>query len=178
MMLVFPEGAWEELLPESALHCQDGQARQIEWSLRSRLYTYHHFQDDTVLEAEWVENAALLDSGWGLEPVRRYSAEARGAFEITTVLKERADIQKLRYPELIFDEKATQENLERLHDLLGTPDHRPKGRGAHLLPPGVAVHLPARAGGVPDGYGGCAGLRPRADGVLRGRTPPPAPAAY
>lgn len=132
MMLVFPEGSWEELLPESALQCQEGHARQIEWNLRSRLYTYRHFQDDTVLEAEWVENAALLDTGWGLEPVRHYSDERRGAFEIETVLKERLDIKKLHYPELIYDEKATKENLERMHDLFGDIlTIRPKGR-AHI----------------------------------------------
>jgi hypothetical protein len=67
MMLVYPEGAWEELLPHSTLQCQDEQARQIEWALRARIYTYRRFQDDTVVEAEWVVPAVVTETGWGLE---------------------------------------------------------------------------------------------------------------
>lgn len=119
MMLVFPEGSWEELLPESVLQCEAGRARQIEHNLRVRLYTWQHFRDDTVMEAEWVENAVIGDTGWGVEPVRRYSSSARGAFEIETVLKEYKDIDKLSYPELVYDEKTSQENLEAVNDLLG-----------------------------------------------------------
>jgi hypothetical protein len=128
MMLVFPEGAWEELLPASALRCREGHARQIEHNLRMRIYTYRHFQDDNVIEAEWVQPAAVMDSGWGLEPERHYSQAARGAFEIGTVIQERADIQKMHFPELLYDEQATCQNLERMHDLFGDIlSVRPKG---------------------------------------------------
>jgi hypothetical protein len=119
MMLVFPEGSWEELLPERLLHCETTRARRIEHNLRMRLYAWRHFQDDTVVEAEWVENAVINDTGWGLDPVRRYSSSTRGAFEIETVLKEYTDIKKLHYPELIYDEKASQENLAAMYDLFG-----------------------------------------------------------
>ncbi len=54
LILVFPEGAWEELLPASDLRCAGEPARSIEWALRSRLYYPAHFQDDTVIEKEWI----------------------------------------------------------------------------------------------------------------------------
>jgi hypothetical protein len=54
MILVFPEGSWRELLPQSELKCEDENARRMEWNLRHRLYYHEHFYDDTVIEKEWV----------------------------------------------------------------------------------------------------------------------------
>jgi len=49
MILVFPEGAWEELLADKDLVCESDEARRIEWQLRSRIYYHEHFQDNTVM---------------------------------------------------------------------------------------------------------------------------------
>ncbi len=119
MMLVFPEGAWSELLPTSTLQCEDEPARAIEWNLRSRLYTFQHFQDDSVIEAEWVVGAPVQTTGWGLEPQTLPSSEERGAFRISPVLNEYSDVQKLRFPDLIYDEQAHQRSLEEMQDLFG-----------------------------------------------------------
>ena len=121
MMLIFPEGSWTELLPktDAVLKCHDAVAREIEWSLRARLYTFRHFRDDTVVEAEWIVNAAVSDTGWGYERLRRHSDTARGSYAIEPFLKERGDIKKLRFPEVVYDEQATRENLGRMQDLFG-----------------------------------------------------------
>jgi len=118
-MLIFPEGAWEELLPESVLACEDPNARQIEWNLLSRLYTYGHFRDDSVIEAEWVVTAPVYDTGWGLEPVKISSPDRRGAFRIEPVLKEYTDLKKMRHPDLIYDEAIHQAQVEEAQDLFG-----------------------------------------------------------
>src|SRR5512141_1415736 len=68
LVLVFPEGAWRELLPGQVLECQDNRARQMEWALRSRIYHHEHFCDDTVIESEWIVPKRITVSGWGLEP--------------------------------------------------------------------------------------------------------------
>ncbi len=129
MMLVFPEGAWGELSTAFTQQCESEAAQRIEWSLWVRLYTARHFDDDTVLEAEWVENAVLSDTGWGLSPVTHLPDAARGAYEIEAVMAEYADIRKLRHPDLIYDEAATRQNLEQAHDLFGDIlTIRPKGR--------------------------------------------------
>jgi hypothetical protein len=119
MLLVFPEGAWEELLPARALACREDRAREIEWQLRSRLYTFEHFQDDTVVEAEWVVGAPVRDSGWGLEPAKIPSPERRGAFRIEPVLREHADFKKMHLPDLIYDREAHEAKLEQAHGLFG-----------------------------------------------------------
>ncbi len=119
MMLIFPEGAWEELILPEDLHCEEKDSREMEWELRHRLYTYQHFHDDTVIEAEWVVGANLADTGWGLEPVRVPSSESRGAYRIEPVLRERADLKKLRYPDLVYDPAGHERRLEEAHELFG-----------------------------------------------------------
>ncbi len=119
MILVFPEGAWQELLPDSALRCEDPQARKMEWRLRNRIYYHEHFQDDTVIEGEWVVNKVIHNSGWGMEGQRIYSDAARGAWRFDPVIKEPADLEKLTFPHITYDEAATQRNLEEAQDLFG-----------------------------------------------------------
>lgn len=119
MMLIFPEGSWEELLPSASLVCWDVAARDIERELRRRVYTFGHFQDDSVIEAEWVVDAALKDTGWGLEPVKVPSSETRGAFRIQPVIRERADLKKLRYPDLLYDRDEHDRRLEQAQALFG-----------------------------------------------------------
>jgi hypothetical protein len=119
MMLIFPEGSWVELLPRSEMQCHNATAREIEWSLRARLYTFRHFQDDTVVEAEWIVNAAVSDTGWGFERLRVHSDTERGSYAIEPFLKDRSDLRKLRMPEVIYDKQTTGETLARMQDLLG-----------------------------------------------------------
>jgi hypothetical protein len=119
MMLVFPEGAWLELGAAHPLQCEGERARQVEWNLWTRLYTFEHFADDTVIQAEWAENAVLSDTGWGLAPVTHLPTSERGAYEIEPVIQEYADIRKLHHPDLVYNEPATSQNLEQVHDLFG-----------------------------------------------------------
>ena len=119
MVLVFPEGAFQELLPPASLACEGEFSRQVEWSLRSRLYTYHHFQDDTVLEAEWVEAPVIGDTGWGVVVQRHPSSEVRGAWAFEPVLRTSQDLRRMHFPELLYDEALSQRNLAQMQDLFG-----------------------------------------------------------
>ena len=52
MVLIFPEGAWREMLPDSELKTTDRWARGLEADLRRRIYYYEHMPwDDNVTEA-------------------------------------------------------------------------------------------------------------------------------
>ena len=125
MMLVFPEGSWEELMPAGRdLRCHEDAARGIEGELRRRIYTFRHFQDDSVIESEWSVHAGpnswtLPTTGWGLEPVKAPSSESRGSFRIVPVLNERADLAKLRYPDINYDAADHERRSQVLHDLFG-----------------------------------------------------------
>ncbi len=119
MMLIFPEGSWGELLPESVLGCEEPAARHMEWDLRHRIYTFEHFRSDNVVDGEWVVHKAIRNTGWGLEPRHRDSPEARGAWAFDPVICEPSDMRKLHFPEIDVDEKATHEALEQAHELFG-----------------------------------------------------------
>lgn len=119
MILVFPEGSWEELLTGDDLVCEGEKARRIEWQLRSRIYYHEHFQDDTVIEEKWVVHKMIHDSGWGLEVKRIPSTTARGAWKFDPVIKEPSDLKKLRFPEIVYDEEATMQKLAQAQDVFG-----------------------------------------------------------
>ena len=119
MMLIFPEGSWQELLPEDRLASTGEQARNIERNLRRRIYTFEHFQDDTVAEREWGVGRHIKSSGWGLESRRVAATAARGAWHFDPVIKVPADLKKLRHPEITVDEKGTAAEVAALQDLFG-----------------------------------------------------------
>ncbi len=124
MMLIFPEGAWVELIPEDKLSCEGDHARTLETGLRQTIYKYDHFKDDTVVEIDWYgptwwDPPFIEDTGWGLEIERHAEPESRGSFGFKPVLQDQTDIKKLRQPEVIYDEKGHLEYIERLGDLFG-----------------------------------------------------------
>jgi len=119
MILVFPEGSWRELFPNSELKCEDGRVRGIEWNLRSRLYYHEHLHDDTVIEKEWVVGKAVSNTGWGLQTRHIPSTAATGAWGFDPVINEPEDLKKLKFPEITYDEVATQQNLEEAQELFG-----------------------------------------------------------
>jgi len=119
MILVFPEGSWVELMPGSALECEDEQARRWERELRRRIYYHEHLHDDTVIEDELVVSKVVRSSGWGLEPRHTHSPEDRGAWGFDPVLQGPDDLAKLRLPEITYDEDATRRNLQQARDLFG-----------------------------------------------------------
>ncbi len=119
MILIFPEGSWEELLTEKDLRCEGQEARRIEWALRSRIYNHEHFLDDMVIEGDWVVRKVIRNSGWGLQGKRIPSPEARGAWMFDPVIKGPSDLEKLRFPEIVYDKEATDQKLAEAQDLFG-----------------------------------------------------------
>ena len=49
LVLVFPEGAWRELLPDTELRCILPRARAIERDLRQRIYHAEVLQDENPI---------------------------------------------------------------------------------------------------------------------------------
>jgi hypothetical protein len=119
MLLVFPEGSWSELLPAECLKCEEETARRWEWELRHRIYTYEHFATDNVVEGEWIVSKAVWNSGWGLEARHHDSPVSRGAWRFDPVITEPDDLKKLRFPEVVYDEKATEQAYAEAHELFG-----------------------------------------------------------
>jgi hypothetical protein len=91
----------------------------MEWSLRSRLYYHEHLHDDTVIENEWVVSKVVSNTGWGLQPRHKPSTTTTGAWGFDPVINQPADLKQLKFPEVNYDEAATQRNFEEAQELLG-----------------------------------------------------------
>ncbi|MGE5550455.1 MAG: hypothetical protein ACM3ZC_07975 [Bacteroidota bacterium] len=119
MVLVFPEGAWRELLPEQALVVTDPFWRKIEWYLRHLVYRWHHLRDDNVIEA--VVRVPLQHSwtGWGFEVRHRVSNDALGSWGFEPSLKEPGEAALMRFPRVLVDEAATRRHLAVVQEVLG-----------------------------------------------------------
>ena len=128
LILIFPEGAWQELLTDRDLACEGEEAREIETALRRRIYYHEHLQDDTVIENEWVVHKVVRNSGWGLDVRRIPSTEKRGAWRFAPVIDGPADLDKLRFPEITYDAEATARELAHAQELFdGVLDVKLKG---------------------------------------------------
>lgn len=144
LLLVYPEGSWREILPETNLVCKDRKAREIEWKLRARIYRYENFHDDMVIEKKWIVHKRIGDSGWGISVDRQNSAtEYIDTWALVTnvggtpriwdktinakteshnfkqVLKTIADLKKLKIPEVFCDSAGTISDLQEADDLFG-----------------------------------------------------------
>ena len=117
MILVFPEGAWRELLPDASLSCQGQRARAIEQGMRMALYEHAHFQQDKPVEAYFPVAKAFTNSGWGLEAQWHFSDDPTGARAFAPVIQDAADLQKIKAPKLTLDEEQTQRRLREAHEL-------------------------------------------------------------
>jgi len=119
MVLIFPEGSWEELLPNSAMRLEDPFWRRQEWYLRYLIYRWEHLYDDNVIDAHVEVSPARGVRGWGLEIRTKPRTTARGASAYDPVLKDPEDFAKMGRPHLFVNHEQNKETYERLHAALG-----------------------------------------------------------
>jgi hypothetical protein len=117
LILVFPEGAWRELLPESECKCTNMSARAKEFDLRARIYAQDNLHDDSVTEALWNVPKVIHNTGWGLEPQHDASPLATGAWAFHPVINQLDDLNKLVFPKINVEEVQTARNLEEAKEL-------------------------------------------------------------
>lgn len=106
MVFVFPDGAWTELLPESALECETPVARAAERELHRRLIRHQYIRDDVPITAEIEVKKAITNTMWGVEPLRERTGE-RGAYRMLPIIEEPSDWKKLSMPVVTPDEKRS-----------------------------------------------------------------------
>lgn len=137
MVLVFPEGAWRELLPQDRMCCEDPLLRDWEWHLKHLIYHHENHHDDFVIEPHFKVPLAVRDSGWGVETRHRPSTDATGAWGFDPVIREPGDLAKLCFPEVVHDEAASARALERAQgifgDILRVRQKGVAGVGFHLM---------------------------------------------
>ena len=119
LVLLFPENAWEEILPEKLMRVQDPFWKNQEWYLRHLIYRDAHFADDFVVEPELVLPLVVRRGSWGASAVVHRPAEDKGAYKIDPPIRDPDDIRKLTHPTVIVDEDATERFRSALSDVFG-----------------------------------------------------------
>jgi hypothetical protein len=80
MVLMLPEGAWREMLPEEAFECTHPTAHSLERDLGTRLYYHQHMPAaDNVVDVVMPSPVAMRDSGWGIKARITRPEQATGA---------------------------------------------------------------------------------------------------
>ena len=119
MVLIFPEGAWRELLPQSDLACESELARHYEFDLRARLYYWDHMQDDNVIEPTVPSQIIMHNTGWGIQSKRTAPEDALGAYRIDPVIRDESDVDKISTPQVTVDWAATEQRFSVLQEVFG-----------------------------------------------------------
>lgn len=99
LLLVFPENSWNELLPQSSLKTKSRLARNIEWDLLSRIYSYENFHDDKPLEARIGVDLFIDDQGYGILAERTYTGDENGSAHFEPMIKNFNDLCRSRAAE-------------------------------------------------------------------------------
>lgn len=116
-----PVGAWDELLPDSALQCSDPWLRSLERDFRQTLIKVDIGDDTPVDDYLPVPATVRVEPAntWGLEIGRHKPAGPGGAWGYDPPLKEEGDFARLAMPRFAHDAAETQRRLDRAHELLG-----------------------------------------------------------
>ena len=119
LVLVFPEGSWREILPDSQLVCEDEYLRRIEWDLRHRIYYWEKIKDDSVTDDKVYSPIVIKNSGFGVETKRINPEYQYGASHFEPVIKEEKDIEKLKKPEIKIDWDETERLYQKTCEAIG-----------------------------------------------------------
>ncbi len=114
MVLIFPEGAWRELLPDSELACESDAGRGLERDLRRRIYCGEVLDDDNVVSGEIRCGVAWSMTGWGFNAQRTKPDAPLGADHFEPVCRTDADLDKIQLPQVAVDWDATERRYESL----------------------------------------------------------------
>ena len=109
--------AWIEM-PESPCLCQAPLYRQYETFFRRCLF-WDTLKDDSIFEPWVTVQANWKCTGWGVEVLRQYPDNPRGAFKFDYPIKDSGDLEKLRVPWHEIDGEKTAQRAGRLQDAIG-----------------------------------------------------------
>ncbi len=109
---------WEELFPDDVLECSSDIYRYYERYLRRTLFQWENIKDDKVITDEIPYPVIINDAGFGLNvDIDHSSLDHGGAVAYKAVLKEEADVEKIKIPTITFDKEATDRNYQMCSEI-------------------------------------------------------------
>lgn len=117
MIFIDPENGWNEIIPASELVCEDPLARVWEMFLRKQIYWVETIKDDKVIEPYFDVPYCYSDTGWGVE-LHKHGGEDGGSYIVDpAIIDYKKDLSKVKFPEIIIDEKASQRMFDLANDI-------------------------------------------------------------
>lgn len=119
LVVVWPEGAWQELIPRSSLVCADPLHRRFEWDLRAKLYQAEVLQDDGPVDPWFDVGWKVTVGDYGFR-IPYTHGDNRGSFAWDPPMKDLPrDLDRLHPREFTVDRETTLAELDRARDLFG-----------------------------------------------------------
>ena len=117
---IYPERAWDELIPESELHCEDPLLRIWELSLRRTIFHHEYIHDDRPLHGRllipWV-----ID--WGTIGLETKTVHVRSdgpeAVRWEPPIRSMRDVERLRFRKITIDREETSRRIELAESIFG-----------------------------------------------------------
>ena len=119
LVLALPENAWGEIIPYSVLKSTDPFIKEYEWYLRSLIYHWEELKDDYVITSRLKVPVVFTITGWGISENIENPQDENGAVHVKRQILEEKDIEKLKFPEIIYDEKQSLKNLDFVKEVFG-----------------------------------------------------------
>jgi len=118
--LVFcdPENGWNEIITRDQIKCEGELAQRWEMVLRKEIFWGESMQDDKVIEPYFDIGYTYAEDSWGVNFIIHGGTNG-GSYVWNAPVKEFSDVDKLHFPLINIDYKATQEALEVASDIFG-----------------------------------------------------------
>ena len=119
VVLVFPEGSWNELLPDSRLETSDPLLREWEHELRSKIIWWENFRDDNALEPDFMINRVLKKSDYGVPYVEHRTSENGSVVWDAPIKTLDEDFLKLKMRTYKYDREETGRRVALAGEIFG-----------------------------------------------------------
>ena len=113
-----PENGWDEIITAADLVCAGELARGWEMRLRKEIFWGAQMGDDRVIEPSFNVRHVYTESDWGMHETRIGGGHG-DAYRWEAPLKSYADLDRLRFPQIVVDEEATARMIALANDTLG-----------------------------------------------------------
>lgn len=119
LVLVFPEGSWDELLPAGQLLCEDEDLRGVEQQLRMRLFQQTQIRDDSA-ELPWLFiSPEIAEGGYGVASPKT-QGDHRGSYVWDHPIKSLdTALDQLVFRSLHHDQAASDARWEKANEAVG-----------------------------------------------------------
>lgn len=118
LVFCFPENGWNEIITEDHMRCSGALAREWEMILRKDIFWGESMRDDRVVQPFFDIPYVYTESDWGMHETK-IGGENGGSYVWDSPLKSYDDMDRLHFPEITVDYRATDDLIALASEVLG-----------------------------------------------------------